>query len=37
MTQVNLSMNHKQSHGQREQPYNCQGWIGEWGRDGLGF
>ena len=35
MTQVNLSMKWKQTHGQREQTCGCQG-GGGWGRNEVG-
>ena len=35
MTQMNLSMKHKQNHRHREETGGCQG-GGVWGRDGAG-
>ena len=35
MTQMNLSMKQKQTHGHREQTDGCQE-GGGWGRDGVG-
>ena len=34
MTQMNLSMKQKQTHGHRKQICGCQG-TGDWGRDGM--
>ena len=35
MTQMNLPMKQKQTHGHMEQTCGCQGGVG-WGRDGVG-